>query len=62
MVHYMCDLCGCRIEEDVDGRKYKLKVQKGSLFDGWMWVNLDCHDECVRKLYEAAKKQKEEVL
>lgn len=61
MVHYICDLCGRRIE-DGDGHKYKLKIRDGSILEGWEWIKLDCHDECVRKLYEATKKQKEEVL
>lgn len=57
MYEVVCDLCGKRIEGGTGLRRFKIKEKKVSFSDVW-WEHIDAHDECVRRLYEAAKSRR----
>lgn len=54
MTQNVCDICGETITRG--GRSFKIKECKG-LFEGFFWMELDAHDECVRMLIEAKKER-----
>ena len=54
----LCDLCGKPIERG--GREFEIKECKG-LFDGFFWVKLDAHDECVKMLVQAKREREKEA-
>ena len=58
----ICDLCGEPITGlDGDGyRRFKIKELKCCFSDIW-WDKIDAHNECIKRLYDAAKQPKEDA-
>lgn len=50
----VCDLCGKRLDETGTELKYKVK-RRWHLGPDSGWSKIECHDECVTKLYKAVK-------
>ena len=48
----VCDLCGKPLHEI--GRKFKIKERWYAWPCDSGWSKIECHTECVKKLYEAA--------
>ena len=63
MLIRICDLCG----EEIDNRDYfhknvrRYQIRRyESLFEHEKWNDIDAHNDCIIKLFEAAKKNKKE--
>ena len=56
----VCDICGEPIWKTHDGRFFKVKEAKFSALLEPAWIRIDCHNERMRILLEAAKERKEE--
>lgn len=54
----ICDLCGKPI---IDGanKRYRIKERWVSWYESG-WVTIDAHEECVKKLIDSVKENKEE--
>ena len=63
MLVRVCDLCGKEISEPdyyhKNVRRYQIRRYE-SWFDHERWNYIDAHRDCIVKLFEAAKKNKEE--
>ena len=63
MLVRVCDLCGEEITEpdyyNRNVKRYQIRRYQ-SLFDHTEWIYIDAHNDCIVKLFEAAKKNKKE--
>lgn len=56
MTQEVCDICGKPIVRN--GRKFRIKELRGLFLDGgFIWEEIDAHDECVKMLIQAKQKQ-----
>lgn len=54
----ICDLCGKPIQGEPQ-KNYKIKERWSSWWESG-WVPIDAHEECVKKLFDAARNKTEE--